>query len=41
MKVLFDTSVLVAGLVEAHPKHAMAFRWFSRALRKGFEFTVL
>ena len=40
MRALFDTSVLVAGLVEAHPAHAGAFRWLSRALKKEFEFYV-
>ena len=29
--VLFDTSVLVAGLVAAHPHHAPAFAWLTRA----------
>jgi predicted nucleic acid-binding protein len=28
---LFDTSVLVAALVEAHPHHAVAFPWLRRA----------
>lgn len=31
MKVLFDTSVLVAGLVQVHPSHAAAFPWMRRA----------
>lgn len=30
MKVLLDTSVLVAALVEAHPRHAQAFPWLQR-----------
>ena len=30
MSVLFDTSVLVAGLVEAHPHHGVAFPWIRR-----------
>ncbi len=31
MKVFFDTSVLVAGLVEAHPFHDRAFLWMEKA----------
>ena len=31
MRVLFDTSVLVAALVEAHDRHARAFPWLQRA----------
>lgn len=38
MTVLFDMSVLVASLVEAHPVHPRAFGWLSRALKKAFEF---
>lgn len=30
MSVVFDTSVLVAGLVEAHPAHQAAFPWIRR-----------
>ena len=30
MSVLFDTSVLIAGLVEAHPDHRVAFPWIRR-----------
>lgn len=30
MRVLFDTSVLVAGIVEAHPAHERALRWLAR-----------
>ena len=33
MKVLFDTSVLVAALVESHPDHARALPWLARAMR--------
>jgi predicted nucleic acid-binding protein len=39
MKVLFDTSVLVAGLVESHPMHAVAFPWLEKA--KGGEIELL
>jgi len=31
MKVLCDTSVLVAALVESHPMHSLAFPWLERA----------
>jgi predicted nucleic acid-binding protein len=31
MKVAFDTSVLVAGLVGAHPQHARSRRWLAAA----------
>ena len=31
MKVLADTSVLVAAMVESHPRHARAFPWLRRA----------
>jgi predicted nucleic acid-binding protein len=34
MKVLYDTSVLVAGLVEAHPLHARAFPWIKQAVAR-------
>ncbi len=30
MKILFDTSVLVASIVEAHPEHAKALPWLAR-----------
>ncbi len=31
MRVLFDTSVVVAALVEAHPMHPRAFPWLQRS----------
>ncbi len=40
MKTLFDTSVLVAALVEQHPKHERAIPWLSRAKAEKFEFIV-
>lgn len=33
MKVLLDTSVLVAATVEAHPQHQQALPWLQRARR--------
>ena len=40
MKVLFDTSVLVAGLVEGHPRHERAFPWLSRAKSQEVQLCV-
>jgi predicted nucleic acid-binding protein len=40
MKVLFDTSVIVAGLVEAHPNHGRSFRWIKQAIVGKFELVV-
>ncbi len=40
MKILFDTSVLVAALVQKHPKHERALPWLSKAIRNEFEFIV-
>jgi predicted nucleic acid-binding protein len=40
MKVLFDTSVLVAAFVENHPMHSRALPWLQGAKRKEFEFLV-
>ena len=34
MRVLFDTSVLVAGLVEPHPAHERARPWIEAAKRR-------
>lgn len=39
MKILFDTSVLVAAIVVAHPMHSHAFPWLKRA--KSREFVML
>ena len=35
MKVLLDTSVLVAAVVEAHPMHSVALPWLQRAKAKS------
>ena len=40
MKTLFDTSVLVAALVQGHPKHDRALPWLSKAKAKKFEYIV-
>ena len=39
-QVLFDTSVLVAGIVAAHPAHALALPWLQRAHRGSIGFLV-
>ena len=36
MKILFDTSVLVAALVESHPAYEAAFAWLQR-IKSGHE----
>lgn len=40
MKILFDTSVLVAAIVEPHPLHAPAFPWLKRARAKEFDMLI-
>lgn len=33
MRVLFDTSVLVAAIIDSHPNHSKAFSWLLKAKR--------
>ncbi len=40
MKILFDTSVLVAAMVEPHPMHSHAFPWLVRAKSREFDMAV-
>ena len=40
MKTLFDTSVIIAALVESHPEHGRAFPWLKQAKEKQFELIV-
>ncbi len=40
MKTLFDTSVIIAALVESHPMHGRAFPWLKQAKEKQFELIV-
>ena len=40
MKILFDTSVIIAALVESHPMHKRAFPWLKKAKAKKFEMIV-
>lgn len=35
MRILLDTSVLVAAMVEAHPRHISALPWLQRAKAKA------
>jgi predicted nucleic acid-binding protein len=40
MKTLFDTSVIIASLIEAHPMHHRAFPWLRQAKERDFELIV-
>lgn len=40
MKILFDTSVLIAAIVEPHPMHSHAFPWLKRAKSREFDMFV-
>ena len=40
MKTLFDTSVLVAAVVEPHPMHVRALPWLQRAKAGEIDFFV-
>ncbi len=40
MRILFDTSVLIAGFVASHPRHHTALSWLQRAKNKEFTFIV-
>jgi predicted nucleic acid-binding protein len=40
MKTLFDTSVIVAALVESHPMHERAFPWLKQAKEKQLELYI-
>jgi predicted nucleic acid-binding protein len=37
MKVLFDTSVLVAALIDSHSNHTRAFPWLLKVKRGEIE----
>jgi predicted nucleic acid-binding protein len=39
-QMLFDTSVLIAGMVEAHPMHDRALFWLRKAKAEELEFLV-
>ena len=40
MKILLDTSVLVAALVGPHPQHSRALPWLKKAKEEEFEMVV-
>ena len=40
MKVLLDTSVLVAALVEPHPEHLRALPWFAKGKSRTTELVI-
>jgi len=40
MKTLFDTSVIIASLIESHPMHQRAFPWLKQAKANDFELVV-
>ena len=40
MRLMLDTSVLVASMVSAHPSHASAVRWHGKAKRGEHAFLV-
>jgi len=40
MKVMADTSVLIAAMVESHPGHERAFPWLRQAKRKQVDLFV-
>ncbi len=40
MKILFDSSVLIAAFVESHPKHKPALSFLLKAKHKEFEMLV-
>lgn len=37
MKVLFDTNILVAATIEAHPNHAISLPWIQQARGKSIQ----
>ena len=40
MKILFDSSILIAAFVESHPKHKSALSFLIKAKKKEFEFLI-
>lgn len=37
LKVLFDTNILVASTIEAHPNHAISFPWIQQVRTKSIQ----
>ena len=40
MRILFDSSTIIAAIVEPHPKHVQALSWLTRAKNKEFDLVV-
>ena len=40
MKILFDSSVLIAAFVESHPKHKSALSFLTKAKNREFELII-
>lgn len=40
MRALFDTSVLIAAMIESHPRHQLALPWLQRSKRKEIDMIV-
>jgi predicted nucleic acid-binding protein len=40
MRILFDTSVLVASMVQTHPRHESAVSWLQRARKKALSSVI-
>lgn len=40
MKVLFDSSILIAAIIASHSKHRKSFSWLSRARQNEFNMVV-
>ena len=40
MRILLDTSILVAALIETHTFHELAFNWLEKAKDKSYEGVV-
>jgi predicted nucleic acid-binding protein len=41
MKTLFDTTIIIAGIVESHPMHSKCLPWLQRAKAGEFECFVV
>jgi len=41
MKTIFDTSIIVSGIVESHPMHTKCLPWLQRARAGDFECVIL
>jgi predicted nucleic acid-binding protein len=40
MRILFDTSILVASMVQTHPKHEGAITWLKKAKTQTFSLVI-